>query len=109
MLLPNDTLITREKLTNYLLVSKKRNDKSQWLARAGYSFDNYKTLEKDLREQILIQDALLIEQNDYGNVFEIDGVLSGPNGKKLTVCTIWMQEKETSITKFITLYPKKEY
>jgi hypothetical protein len=33
MKLPENTLIAREKLTNYLLTSKKRNDKSQWLSK----------------------------------------------------------------------------
>jgi hypothetical protein len=34
--LPKNTVIAPEKLTRYLLVFKKRNDKSQWLAEAGY-------------------------------------------------------------------------
>lgn len=51
MKLPENTLIAREKLTQYLLVLKKRNDKSQWLARAGYTIENWQSLENDLRAQ----------------------------------------------------------
>jgi hypothetical protein len=40
-------------------------------------------------------------------MYEIKGKLTGPNGKSLTVCTIWMTENETGNTKFITMYPNK--
>jgi len=49
MRLPEDTLISDDKLTQYLLVPKKRNDKSQWLAQAGYTLENWQALENDLR------------------------------------------------------------
>ena len=32
---------------------------------------------------------------------------TGPNGNSLDVCTIWMTEFATGITKFITMYPDK--
>lgn len=51
MKLPEDTLIAYEKLTQYLLLLKKRNDKSQWLAEAGYTLENWQVLENDLRNQ----------------------------------------------------------
>jgi len=49
MKLPADTLIAPKKLTQYLLVVRKRNDKSKWLAQAGYVLENWRELEKDLR------------------------------------------------------------
>ncbi len=61
MKLPGNALIAREKLTQYLLVSKRRNDKSQWLSQVGYTLQNWKVLENDLRNQILPIDATLIE------------------------------------------------
>ena len=51
MKLPITTLIASEKLTNYLLVPRKRNDKSGWLAKAGYILTNWHVLETDLRNQ----------------------------------------------------------
>lgn len=107
MKLPENTLITQEKLTNYLLVLRKRNDKSQWLAEAGYILENWKVLESDLREQVLSIDAAPTEKTEYGQMSEIRGKMVGPNGKSLTVCTIWMTEKATEETKFITMYPDK--
>jgi len=107
MKLPKDTFISQEKLTEYLLVFRSRNDKSQWLAKAGYTLENWKTLEKDLREQILPNEAVPIENTNYGQIFETKGKLNGPNGEHLKVCTIWITEKTTKDTKFITMYPDK--
>ncbi len=108
MKLPENTLIAREKLTCYLLVQKKRNDKSQWLAQAGYTRDNWQVLETDLRNQILSIDAAPIERTEYGWMYQINGQLVGPKGKILSVRTIWMTERATGDTKFITMYPAKE-
>ena len=107
MKLPENALIVQEKLTKYLLVKRKRNDKSQWLARAGYILENWEVLESDLREQILPTDATLTENTKYGQMYEIRGKLVGPNGKSLAVYTIWMTESATGKTKFITMYPDK--
>ena len=108
MKLPENTLIAREKLTRYLLVQKKRNDKSQWLAQAGYTLDNWQVLETDLRNQILPIDAAPVESTEYGRMYEINGQLVGPNGKILSVCAIWMTERTTGDSKFITMYPARE-
>ncbi|MBF0376778.1 MAG: hypothetical protein HQK72_04785 [Desulfamplus sp.] len=108
MKLSQNTIIAREKLTNYLLVHKKRNDKSKWLAEAGYTLENWQILEIDLRNQILSQHATEIEQTEFGQMFEINGIIVGPNGKELSVITIWMRDYVTCNTKFITMYPYKK-
>lgn len=63
MKLDENTLISHGKLMQYLLVPRKRNDKSRWLAKAGYPLENWRLLENDLRNQILSLDAILIERN----------------------------------------------
>ena len=80
-----------------------------FLAQAGYTLDNWRRLEADLREQILPLEALPSDEpNRFGDVYEIRGVLRGVNGVDLAVVTIWMIEYETQATKLITLYPDKE-
>lgn len=107
MKLPSNTLIAHEKLKRYFLVLRKRNDKSQWMSQAGYNLENWNTLEKDLRLQLLPLDATPTESTKYGQMYEIIGNLTGPNRKTLRVCTIWMTETATGITKLITMYPDK--
>lgn len=107
MKLPENTIIAPEKITRYLLLWRKHKDKSQWLAQAGYSLKNWKKLEEDLREQILPLEAVQTESTKYGQMYEIVDNLTGPSGKILAVCTIWMIEATTGRTKFITLFPNK--
>jgi hypothetical protein len=106
--LSKDALISDEKLTKYLLAPRKRNDKSMWLAQAGYQLETWSILRHDLIRQILPHDASLVECTPYGEVYEIRGELKGPNGKVLPVCTIWMVESATQATKFITMYPDRK-
>ncbi len=107
MRLPADAVIAREKLTEYLLLRRPEDDKSAFLALAGYSLDNAGRLMADIREQLMPLDAELIENTEYGAKFSLAGVLIGPNGRTLRVVTIWMTEEATGETKFITLYPDK--
>lgn len=108
MKLPENTIIASEKLWRYLLVPRPADDKSKFLASAGYTSENWRVLEHDLRQQILSLDAAEVEQTKHGVVYEIRGTLRGPNDKTLSVATIWMAELSTGQTKFITLFPAKE-
>lgn len=107
MKLPSTTFIAHEKIKNYLLSPKKRNDKSKWLAEAGYTLESSQLLINDLQNQILSLDAVPTDETEYGQMYEINGPLTGPNGKTLMVRSIWMRENETKMTKFITMFPDK--
>jgi hypothetical protein len=106
--LPKDTIIAPEKLLRYFLVFRAADDKSKFLSSANYTHDNWHVLEQDPRQQILTLDATEVEQTKHGAVYEIRGILQGPNGKSLSIVTIWMAERVTGRTKFITLFPAKE-
>lgn len=58
--------IAKTKLRNYLLVLLPKDDKSQFLAQAGYILDNWQQLEQDLREQIPSLEAVPTEETPYG-------------------------------------------
>ena len=107
MKLPADAVIARDKLTGYLLRKLPENDKSGFLALAGYTPETPERLEADLRAQILTQNADFIETTEYGGKYRIRADLTGPNGRRLPVLTIWLMEDATGTTKFITLYPDK--
>ena len=108
MHLPVEALIAREKLSGYLLVKQVRNDKSQFLAIAGYSTGNAQQLENDLRSQILTKPAVLGRNTKYGQFYEVTGALTGPNGTAVEVKTVWMTEHLSGTTKFITLVPQSQ-
>jgi len=105
--LPANTIIATDKFTRYLLVPQARGDKSAFLAGAGYTLENVDQLLHDLRTQILLLDAAPLESGKFGHYYEIRGMLSGPNGVKRAVRTIWITEHLSGITKFVTLIPDK--
>lgn len=65
---PN-TAIVKAKLTDYLLVPLAKDDKSQFLAQASYTVENWQQLERDLREQILLLEAIPTVQTQYGQKY----------------------------------------
>jgi hypothetical protein len=105
MKLSGEAIIAPSKLTEYLLVWKPENDKSQWLENAGYTIDNWQELEDDLRIQILPLNAIYIETTRFGQLFQIIGTINTPNGSELNVRTIWIIEQDSGLTKFVTMYP----
>ena len=107
MQLPSKALISTQKLTQYLLTLRRRNDKSRWLAQAGYTIDNWPVLENDLRQQILPLEATPTENSRYGQTYEIRGSLTGPNGSILAICTVWMTEKATVSQSLLHFSPIK--
>jgi hypothetical protein len=103
--LTQEAIIAAEKLTKYLLVLLPKDDKSQFLAKAGYTLENWQQLEKDLRTQVLTQPAIQIEVNHYGEKYAIRACLQGINAVELNILTIWIVANGT--TKFVTLVPDK--
>jgi hypothetical protein len=106
--LPADAAIAPEKLTKYLLVRQARGDKSAFLASAGYIAANFEQLLHDLRNQVLSQEAVLLERTKFGQFYEIRAALTGPNGITLQIRSIWMKEHLSGVTKFVTLIPDKK-
>lgn len=105
MRLPLDSKIAPEKLADYLLRPRVDHDKCGFLALAGYTSADTNRLEADIRSQLLPLEAVAAGENAYGSKFIIRGTLTGPNGRQLSVLSVWMLEKATGLTKFITLYP----
>ena len=57
MIIPKDAIIAEEKIRDYLLTTLDVDDKSSYLALAGYSRDEYWELLRDIREQLLPGEA----------------------------------------------------
>jgi hypothetical protein len=107
MQLPPDSQIAPGKITDYLLVWHPRGDKSRFLALAGYDASRPDELAHDIRTQVLPCDAVPGETTEHGHYFEISCPLTGPNGRTLDIRTIWMTERLSGNSKFITLIPAR--
>lgn len=103
--LASDAIISETKLTGYLLIPLPKDDKSKFLAQAGYTLNNWQQLEQDLRTQILPLEAVPTTPTQFGQKYVIVGDLTGPNGTALRVKTIWIATPEA--TRFVTLFPSE--
>ena len=107
MKLPPESVIRDRKLKEYLLSPRVEDDKSGFLAIAGYTANHWQELESDLRKLAEENDAELTRSTVYGDMYEVKGSLVGPNGKTLHMITVWIRLKANSETRFVTLVPDK--
>lgn len=105
MKIPADAIIPESKLTKYLLIFKPRNDKSQFLAQAGFFLDNWEDLKIAIQK---LNQSVLAEVNrtdEYGTFYNVNGELRGANGIDLSVVTVWLKRESDGKFQFITLLP----
>lgn len=108
MKIPEDAIIPDDKITRYLLVPKARNDKSKFLAQAGFTSENPATLKTAIRALAARSNAVEDEENEYGVFYRVVGTLVGEDGTALSVVTIWLKRPNDGKFYFITLKPLKE-
>ena len=108
MKLPPESEIPSEKITAYLLVAREWDDKSKFLAQAGFMRDNPESLALALRKLAEEVDAVEDRSDEYGVFFRVEGELRGPNGRGLQVVTIWLHRHMDGVMRFVTLKPRKE-
>jgi hypothetical protein len=108
MQLPNRILsiIAQEKLTEYVLNTghKRGGTKARLLAQFGYTVQNWRRLEADIRHG-LDAEVDLVRPTEYGMRYEIRMMLQTPLGVPLTVRTIWQIDDGREVPRLITLYP----
>lgn len=107
MKIPPNLVIQDQKLTNYLLVYQPKDDKSEYLALAGYGQDNWQLLKRDIIEAVVDSEVAEVTPSGWGTRFKVKSQWHGLNGRLVRVITIWQQDEESDIVKFITLYPDK--
>ncbi|NJL62815.1 MAG: hypothetical protein HC903_14510 [Methylacidiphilales bacterium] len=107
MRIQDTAIIPEEKITRYLLVPRIKDDKSKFLAQAGFTQDNPEELLKAIKQLVMTTEAVKDSKNEYGIFYIIEGNLQGVNGHELTVVTVWLQSKDGESFRFITLKPKK--
>lgn len=111
MKLPDDVVIPREKLTGYLLVHRDKNDKSKFLAQAGFTQENPDMLETAIRRLVRENEAIQDRVDEYGAFYRVSGVLhrfGDESTRDLEVVTIWIYATKEDHYRFVTLKPNKE-
>lgn len=106
MKLQGTILIPDAKLTQYLLVLRPEDDKSKFLAQAGFTQDNPDQLKQGIFSLIQTHDAVSDRQDNYGTYYLVEGPILGPHGTLLVV-TVWIERAKDGIIQFVTLKPKR--
>ncbi len=105
MKLQGNIIIPDAKLTQYLLVPRQENDKSKFLAQAGFTQANADQLKQAILTLIQTHDAIVDRQNKYGTYYRVEGSLIG--NCTLAVVTVWIERAEDGNIQFVTLKPKR--
>ena len=84
------------------------NDKSVFLALAGYTLATWAVLQSDLHDLARSHEVTDVLTSPYGIKHEVRGVLTGPNGRLLRIVTVWITLEATGETRFVTLFPERE-
>jgi hypothetical protein len=69
MKIPSDALIAEAKLRDYLLIYKETDDKSQFLAQAGFTRDEPEFLEASIRHLIENEQAEVDRSDKFGTFY----------------------------------------
>ncbi len=107
MLIPDDAVIPPEKVTAYLLVPRPWDDKSKFLAGAGFTRENPEVLLAAPSRLAIGVDGQEDGTNEYGTFYRVEGQLVGPDGRTLDVVTIWLRWRIDDTFHFVTLKPRR--
>lgn len=109
MILPNAhrAIIEETKLFDYILSSAHPvgRFKARFFTSLGYSQQDWRRLEADLRTQHLTQPATLVGTTPYGWKYEIRAMLKGPSGHLEEVVSVWIIRSGEDVPRFVTAYP----
>ncbi len=104
-----NAIIEEDKLRNYLLSSSHPvgRFKAAFFAGFGYTQNDCKRLEEDIRKLISAQEAEEGLPSAYGQKYEVHGIMIGSKGKKFGLRTIWIVPRGETVPRFVTAYPEE--
>lgn len=99
--------IDPRKLREYVLNSEHTSGqhKAAFFAQMGYVADNWRKLERDIREQHLSQPAEPGHESPFGQKYMITAALQGPEGSPRQVTTVWIIKTGNDFAELVTILP----
>jgi hypothetical protein len=100
-------IIEPAKLQEYLLSGSHPvgRFKAAFFLGLGYSVEDWRQLESDLRSQHLSHPAAGEERGPYGRKYVIRATLVGPAGRAAEVVSVWVVRTGEEVPRFVTAYP----
>lgn len=110
MSLPNAQTahIDRSKVEGYLLSPSHPigRFKYAFFLSLGYTPKAWERLRDDLLAIAGENNTLPGNPSTFGQKFEVDGILSGPNGSAARIRTVWIVLAGESVPRFVTAFPR---
>jgi len=105
---PDRAVIEPAKLHAYLLSRTHPigRFKAAFFQALGYSSEDWRQLEADLRSQHLPEEATADEPTPYGRKYVIRATLVGPSGSSAVLVTVWVVRAGEDCARFVTAYPE---
>jgi len=82
--------------------------KAAFFQALGYSSEDWRQLEADLRSQHLPKGAAADEPTPYGRKYVIRATLIGPGGASAALVSVWVVRAGEDFARFVTEYPEGE-
>jgi len=99
-----EIIIEEQKITNYLLVWKAKNDKSKFLNDLGFSQENWQELRNEIEKCVLENQASFQSSTPFGgDLYEVKAKL-----RNFGIVSIWLLSESKNTFRFVTLYPNKK-
>lgn len=111
MKLPNAKLakIAESKIVDYLLSHTHRlgRHKAALFEKFGFTIEKAYVLEKRLKELVLKNEVVAMEDSIFGTRYVVEGDLATPSGRELCIRSIWFIKRGEKVPYFVTAYAAK--
>lgn len=94
-------IIPETKLAGYALNPNHpvgKNKAVVFQSALGYTLDNWKDLEENIRKRVVQKNMVFELENQYGKKYNYDIEITGPNGKTAIVRTGWIVTSDGRVT-----------
>jgi len=104
---PDRAVVDPAKLRDYLLSYEHPvgRFKAVVFATIGYRREAWQLFQADLLAIALLDGARIAATNQYGRLFRLQAMLRGPNGRVLSVVSIWLVRAGEDFPRLVTVYP----
>ena len=103
-------VIDPAKIRDYLLSSSHPvgRFKTRFFEALGYTVDQAERLEQDIRNLLLSTEPQFREKTEFGQKYEVRGVITGPRNRSTELVTVWIVLLGEEVPRFVTAYPGEE-
>lgn len=104
----SEAVVESAKVRDYLLSSSHPvgRFKAAVFAKLGYTLEDWTRLRDDLKAHANSEKVVRDGTGDYGVKYVVTGPLTGPSGKTVSLCSVWLVSDAVSAPRLVTAYPE---